>query len=118
MVVNALQTKAGYLVLIRLCRHTMPNTMDFVVSGVWYRVIKRSKAVGKDAIFNDASCPRQMIVENSLIVCQIVAGVGLQQPLPQWEGVIADHEVLYGCVITEKCCGRWNAKGPVLQAHP
>ena len=78
---------------------------------------KTSEVVGKDAkcIFDDAPCQRQMIIDDSLIVCQVVAGVGFHQPLLQWESVVTDHEVLHGCVITGKCCWRWKDKGPILK---
>ena len=59
-------------------------------------------------------CPRQMIVEDPLIVCHVADGEGLHHPLQQQESVIADHEVWNGCVITGKWSWRWKAKGPIL----
>ena len=57
-----------YLVLMRFCRNNVANTMDLTVSGVWCRVDKRHLKW---------PCLKQTIVKDSLIVCQIAAGVRL-----------------------------------------
>ena len=85
-----------------------PHELFHIVWSLVHCGQETSEVIGQDSecIFDNAPCPRQTIVEDSYIVCHVAAGIRFHQLLPLRESVVTNLEVVVGCVVTGKWCGK------------